>query len=488
MTPIENLLGKLRDAKKAGNGWSARCPAHEDRRASLSIGKDDGTALVKCHAGCDTSAILAAVGLKLADLFPAKAGPTPNRIDAHGDAAEPKSMRAELDELAQAASTRDEVKIGASRGRSRPKIVVSTEEHEVNAEAEAALSGDDGLYQRGGSLVRVVRDDSPAAAGVRRKLAPRIEAIPREILRERLSAAATWVTIRETQDSVRELATHPPGWCVNAVHARGSWTSFRHLEAVVEYPILRPDGTILQAPGYDAATGLLLEPAGRIPKIKESPTQDDAIRARDRLLDVVVDFPFASPMYRAAWLAAFLTPIARFAYKGPSPLFLVDSNVRGAGKGLLLDAIALTITGERFTIATYTNDDELRKRITSIVLGGDRLVLFDNLDGKFGGPTLDAALTGVAWRDRMLGVNRMVEAPMVRDRQQRRDRRGHGPAHLPYPARIARGATGESARFPPRGPTGFSREESGGSIGRCPHHPAGVRRRRATGSRACALW
>jgi hypothetical protein len=78
VNPLETLLAKLPDAKKAGNGWSARCPAHDDRRASLSISQGDGgTVLVKCHAGCDASAILAAVGLTLADLFPPKAGPTP---------------------------------------------------------------------------------------------------------------------------------------------------------------------------------------------------------------------------------------------------------------------------------------------------------------------------------------------------------------------------------------------------------------------------
>ncbi len=80
MTPIETLLARLPSAKKAGNGWSARCPAHDDRRASLSIAEgDDGTALLKCHAGCDTAAILAAAGLKLADLFPPRAAPTPAR-------------------------------------------------------------------------------------------------------------------------------------------------------------------------------------------------------------------------------------------------------------------------------------------------------------------------------------------------------------------------------------------------------------------------
>jgi hypothetical protein len=80
MDPVEALLAKLSDVRKAGSGWSARCPAHEDQRASLSIARgNDGAALVKCHAGCDTSAILAAVGMKLADLFPANGGPTRTR-------------------------------------------------------------------------------------------------------------------------------------------------------------------------------------------------------------------------------------------------------------------------------------------------------------------------------------------------------------------------------------------------------------------------
>jgi hypothetical protein len=79
MTPVEALLAKLPGATRAGNGWSARCPAHNDRRASLSVSEgDDGTALVKCHAGCDTSAILAVIGMKLVDLFPAQTGPSRN--------------------------------------------------------------------------------------------------------------------------------------------------------------------------------------------------------------------------------------------------------------------------------------------------------------------------------------------------------------------------------------------------------------------------
>ena len=85
-TPVERLLAKLPDAKQAGKGWSARCPAHEDRRASLSIGEgEDGWALVKCHAGCKPDAICAAVGLRVVDLMPtADTLPKPSKPRGNG--------------------------------------------------------------------------------------------------------------------------------------------------------------------------------------------------------------------------------------------------------------------------------------------------------------------------------------------------------------------------------------------------------------------
>ncbi len=72
--PVDNLLAKLDGVKPAGRGkWSAKCPAHDDAHASLSIGTgDDGRALVHCQAGCSTADVLAAVGLSMADLFPPK--------------------------------------------------------------------------------------------------------------------------------------------------------------------------------------------------------------------------------------------------------------------------------------------------------------------------------------------------------------------------------------------------------------------------------
>jgi hypothetical protein len=300
----------------------------------------------------------------------------------------------------------------ASAGN-RPTIAITTEEHLVNDAAASALTADAIAFQRGGSLVRIIRDDSPATKGIRRPMIPRIEVLPPALLRERLAANAEWVKLRETDSGTVPKPEHPPSWCVSAVHARGSWPGVRHLEAVVDYPVLRPDGTILSRPGYDPDTGLLLHLVEQQLLFPENPSKDDAVKACDDLLEVVCDFPFERDEHRAAWLAALLTPLARFAFSGPAPLFLVDANVRGAGKGLSLHAIAKIVTGEQFPIATYTDDqEELRKRITSLAMGGDRLVLLDNVIGNFGKAVLDAALTGTSWKDRILGGNRIYERPL----------------------------------------------------------------------------
>ena len=47
-----DLLAQLKGVARAGDGWTARCPAHDDRHNSLSIHHRDGRWLLRCHAGC----------------------------------------------------------------------------------------------------------------------------------------------------------------------------------------------------------------------------------------------------------------------------------------------------------------------------------------------------------------------------------------------------------------------------------------------------
>lgn len=71
--PVANVLSRLHKAKRASGGWVAQCPAHEDRNPSLSIGEgNDGRVLLNCHAGCTVQAIVSALGITEADLFPPK--------------------------------------------------------------------------------------------------------------------------------------------------------------------------------------------------------------------------------------------------------------------------------------------------------------------------------------------------------------------------------------------------------------------------------
>lgn len=66
---FQNIITKLQ-AKRHGKQWLAKCPAHDDRQASLSIGHaDDGKILLKCFAGCAADNVVEKLGLTMADLF-----------------------------------------------------------------------------------------------------------------------------------------------------------------------------------------------------------------------------------------------------------------------------------------------------------------------------------------------------------------------------------------------------------------------------------
>jgi hypothetical protein len=70
LSALDRFLERLEHVKRSGSGWTARCPAHEDRQASLSVGEgDDGRVLLKCHAGCSAEEVVRALGLEFRDLF-----------------------------------------------------------------------------------------------------------------------------------------------------------------------------------------------------------------------------------------------------------------------------------------------------------------------------------------------------------------------------------------------------------------------------------
>jgi putative DNA primase/helicase len=69
-TPIGRVLSQLTGVRKVGGGFEARCPAHDDQRASLTVSVgDDQRVLLHCHAGCTFAAVLESLRLTERDLF-----------------------------------------------------------------------------------------------------------------------------------------------------------------------------------------------------------------------------------------------------------------------------------------------------------------------------------------------------------------------------------------------------------------------------------
>ena len=70
MKPIQRVLARLSEVRQQGDGWTARCPAHDDHQPSLSITETAaGKVLMNCFAECETEAILRALKLEWRDLF-----------------------------------------------------------------------------------------------------------------------------------------------------------------------------------------------------------------------------------------------------------------------------------------------------------------------------------------------------------------------------------------------------------------------------------
>ena len=75
--PVQRVLDRLDEMGKVVR-WvtdqhMAQCPAHDDRNPSLAIREGNEGAILQCHAGCDTQAVVDAMGMTLADLFPPRA-------------------------------------------------------------------------------------------------------------------------------------------------------------------------------------------------------------------------------------------------------------------------------------------------------------------------------------------------------------------------------------------------------------------------------
>lgn len=258
------------------------------------------------------------------------------------------------------------------------------------------------IYVRGNSLVRVER---PAE----QPNTPVFVKVPDATLQEIAASHMRWM--KQLQKGEKHVL--PPKEVIQALTARAVWPLLGLAMQITECPILRPDGTVLNEPGLDAATGTLYLPNARYSRVPDRPTSAERDAARELIEDAFIDFPFQTPEHKSAAVAAALTPVARSAFEGPVPLFLFEAPDGGTGKDLCARTCGIMSTGQQPSSETFTEDvAEMRKRITSHAIEGSRIVLLGNVEGELGGAPLEDALTLEIYSDRILGGNKNWRGPL----------------------------------------------------------------------------
>lgn len=253
----------------------------------------------------------------------------------------------------------------------------------------AAGKDDPLMYIRGDRLVRITEDS---------KGNPKIDTLTSEAIPTMLTRAANFV--RTTGEAT--TGVFPPPDLARAVVNRGRWP-FPPLHGVVEIPVLREDGTILDAPGYDRASGLYYIPSGPAPSIKTHPTKQDGQDAARFIIDILSDFPVQDDCSRDNAIGTLLTTTVK-EYVGLAPLALIDAPTQGTGKGKLAQLVSIVATGRELPVSTEVrDDDEWRKQITSTLLADRPVVIIDNVEKTLSSPQLAAVLTSSEWSDRLLG-------------------------------------------------------------------------------------
>jgi hypothetical protein len=195
---------------------------------------------------------------------------------------------------------------------------------------------------------------------------------------------------------------------------RENTPALRELHGVTHTPALRPDGNVIDQPGYDEATGYLFLP-DRDLDLVEVPDglidQDDIDAARELLLTMTEEFPFVTDDDRANFYGLAFTPLLRTMIPPPYRMGIFTAPNPGSGKGFLVRMIK-DLHGGTMRGELPRDQEELRKAITATLVDTTAPVaIFDNLTGVVRSSVLESLLTNPEHSDRYLGQSRNVTAP-----------------------------------------------------------------------------
>lgn len=188
---------------------------------------------------------------------------------------------------------------------------------------------------------------------------------------------------------------------------------FPQLNGLVNSPIITRSGRIITVSGLDPETGLFVDLDVDVENlvIPENPTEQDIAAAREKLEDIFSDFPFKTPQDFSRLMALLLSMLFRSSVD-KSPAACISGSGPAVGKGVLMSGASTLITGSPVPVTKCpSKDDEFSKVLTSMLLAGNTLALFDEPDGVLDFKSLAAAITAESHEGRVLGESRMISVP-----------------------------------------------------------------------------
>ena len=315
----------------------------------------------------------------------------------------------------------------ADQGATKPKLLIEPNDpHRTVAALRDILAERGDLFDRG-APVRLFKDRRSGAIMARAVTADRIVMLAHQLARP--------VAFKPSEHSkgkfVEFNAPLPRAIATTYLELHGEW-QLRPLNGIASAPLLRPDGSIWAANGYDAATGLFLENVPTISGlVPAAPNQADAAAALALIRSIFATFCFADattvqdangvPMVdqarppscdESAFLVALLTAVCRPSLEfAPGFLFRAPQlSGAGAGKGLLVRSICRIAFGQDPHAVTGGSDlHELEKRISAELMASGPVLFLDNLNNvTFKSNLLASAITERPARVRVLGKSEML--------------------------------------------------------------------------------
>lgn len=226
-----------------------------------------------------------------------------------------------------------------------------------------------------------------------------------------MSSLIQFYSVDHRSKNNQKVLKDPPDNILKQILSLGSERKLKPLVSVINNSLVRLDGSVLSKPGYDESSRLFVDL-----NVEANSISSFSVRGLEQSLNTIFEafnsFPFIDTTDRSVLLAAVFTAVQRPIIE-TAPAIGFDAPVQGSGKTLLAKSIGAICTGKNCAVwpDIGSNEEEIRKRLFTILKQGDRVGVWDNILGVFNSKSLASLLTSESYQDRLLGQSNQLSLP-----------------------------------------------------------------------------